>query len=94
MFEDMGKIFVKYWDLFLIKGLSATILLSIMTVALGTVFGALLALIKIGKITYASYFVAADAEHLVPADYEYQISGNNLDGYIITAAIPTATTTK
>ena len=47
MFEDMGKIFVKYWDLFLIKGLSATILLSLMTVVLGTVFGSLLALVKI-----------------------------------------------
>ena len=50
LFEDMGKIFVKYWDLFLIKGLSATILLSLMTVVFGTVLGAVFALIKIGKI--------------------------------------------
>ena len=42
MFEDMGKIFVKYWDLFLIKGLTATILLSLMTVFFGTVIGAAL----------------------------------------------------
>ena len=62
MFEDMGKIFVKYWDLFLIKGLSATILLSIMTVALGTVFGALLALIKIGKIKPLKWIVNAIVE--------------------------------
>ncbi len=62
MFEDMGKIFVKYWDLFLIKGLSATILLSIMTVALGTVFGALLALIKIGKIKPLKWLVNAVVE--------------------------------
>ncbi len=62
MFEDMGKIFVKYWDLFLIKGLSATILLSIMTVALGTVFGALLALVKIGKIKPLKWLVNAIVE--------------------------------
>jgi hypothetical protein len=51
-------------------------------------------LIKIGKTTYASYFVAATDEHLVPADYEYEVNGNNIDGYIITAAIPTSTTSK
>ena len=62
MFEDMGKIFVKYWDLFLIKGLSATILLSIMTVVLGTVFGALLSLIKIGKIKPLKWLVNAIVE--------------------------------
>ncbi len=62
MFEDMGKIFIKYWDLFLIKGLSATILLSIMTVALGTVFGALLALAKIGKIKPLKWLVNAIVE--------------------------------
>ena len=44
-------------------------------------------LIKIGKTTYASYFVAAAGEHLVPANYDYTVSGNNYDGYIITAII-------
>lgn len=62
MFEDMGKIFVKYWDLFLIKGLSATILLSLMTVILGTVFGSLLALIKIGKLKPLKWLVNAIVE--------------------------------
>lgn len=62
MFEDMGKIFVKYWDLFLIKGLSATLLLSLMTVVLGTVFGALLALVKIGKIKPLKWIVNALVE--------------------------------
>ena len=46
--EDMGKIFVKYWDLFLIEGLSATILLSLMTVAFGTILGAVLAAEAVG----------------------------------------------
>lgn len=62
MFQDMGKIFVKYWDLFLIRGLSATILLSLMTVVLGTVFGALLALVKIGKIKPLKWIVNAVVE--------------------------------
>lgn len=62
MFGDMGKIFVKYWDLFLIKGLSATILLSLMTVVLGTVFGSVLALIKIGKIKPLKWLVNAVVE--------------------------------
>lgn len=44
-------------------------------------------LIKVGKITYASYFVSAADSHLVPADYEYTVNGNNYDGYIITAEI-------
>ena len=62
MFEDMGKIFVKYWDLFLIEGLSATIILSIITVFFGTIFGALLALVKIGKIKPLKWIVNAIVE--------------------------------
>ena len=62
MFEDMGKIFVKYWDLFLIKGLTATILLSLMTVLFGTIFGALLAFIKISKIKPLKWLVNAIVE--------------------------------
>ncbi len=46
-------------------------------------------LTKIGRTTYASYFVPATGEHLVPTDYEYTVSGNNYDGYIITAIITT-----
>ena len=57
MFEDMGKLFVKYWDLFLIEGLSATILLSLMTVFFGTILGAVLALVKIGKIEPLKWLV-------------------------------------
>ena len=62
MFEDMGKIFVKYWDLFLIEGLSATILLSLMTVVFGTVLGAVLALVKIGKVKVFKWIVSAVVE--------------------------------
>ncbi len=62
LFEDMGKIFVKYWDLFLIEGLSATILLSLMTVVFGTVLGAVLALVKIGKVKALKWIVNAVVE--------------------------------
>ena len=51
-------------------------------------------LIKIGKTTYASYFVSAVGEHRVPANYDYTVSGNNYDGYIITAIVNPAQTNK
>jgi D-alanyl-D-alanine carboxypeptidase len=44
-------------------------------------------LTKVGKITYASYYLSADGEILVPTEHEYTVSGNNTDGYIITASI-------
>lgn len=44
-------------------------------------------LTKIGRVTYASYYVAADGEYHVPALHKYTVSGNNIDGYIITASI-------
>ena len=62
LFKDMGKIFVKYWDLFLIEGLSATILLSLMTVIFGTLLGAVFALAKIGKIKIFKWIVNAVVE--------------------------------
>ena len=62
LFEDMGKIFVEYWDLFLIKGLSATILLSLMTVVLGTLLGSVFALIKISRITVLKWIINAIVE--------------------------------
>jgi len=33
---------------------------------------------------YAIYYLAKDSEHILPKDYEYTVSGNNVDGYIIT----------
>ena len=48
-------------------------------------------LTKVGKITYASYYLSADGEILVPTEHEYTVSGNNTDGYIITVSITKAT---
>ena len=47
-------------------------------------------LTKVGKITYASYYLSADGEILVPTEHEYTVSGNNTDGYIITVSITKA----
>lgn len=60
--EDMGKIFVKYWDMFLIKGLSATILLSLLTVVCGTLLGAVFAVIKISRIKVLKWIIDAVVE--------------------------------
>ena len=60
--EDMVKIFLKYWDMFLIEGLSATILLSLMTVFFGTLLGAVLALVKISHIKPLKWIVDAVVE--------------------------------
>ena len=40
--------------------------------------------IKDGAKTYAVYFLKMDEKHIVPKNYDYEISGNNVDGYIIT----------
>ena len=60
--EDLGKIFVKYWDMFLIKGLSATILLSLLTVVCGTLLGAVFAVIKISRIKVLKWIIDAVVE--------------------------------
>ncbi len=35
-------------------------------------------------VSYRVYYVAADAEALVPEKYEYTVSGDNMGGYIVT----------
>ena len=60
--QDMAKIFAKYWKLFLVEGLTATILLSLMTVFFGTVIGSLFALVKISKIKPLKWLVNAIVE--------------------------------
>lgn len=58
----MGEIFVEYWDLLLIRGLSATILLSLLTVVLGTVIGAVFAIVKISRVRVFRWIVNAIVE--------------------------------
>lgn len=40
--------------------------------------------IKANNVRYAIYYLSASSEHKVPTEYEYSVSGNNTDGYIIT----------
>lgn len=40
--------------------------------------------VTVSGSSYAIYYLAKDAEHTVPTAYEYTVSGNNVDGYIIT----------
>ena len=48
-FEKFIKIVTRYWDVFLIKGLSTTLALSAIAVFFGAIIGTLLAFGKMGK---------------------------------------------
>lgn len=48
-FEKFIKIVTRYWDVFLIKGLSTTLALSAIAVSFGAIIGTLLAFGKMGK---------------------------------------------
>lgn len=57
MCKDMVTIFSKYWYQFLVKGLGVTLILSLITVVFGAVIGAMLALVKMGKIKPLKWIV-------------------------------------
>ncbi len=62
LINNIIKIMSKYWDVFLIKGLSVTLSLSAITVLFGTIFGFLLALVKLGSSKIANFLVAVFVE--------------------------------
>lgn len=62
LINNIIKIMSKYWDVFLIKGLSVTLSLSAITVLFGTIFGFLLALVKLGRSKIANFLVAVFVE--------------------------------
>lgn len=62
LLQSMGKIFVEYWDIFLIKGLGITLLLSIITVAFGSLIGALFAMAKISRLCVLKFIVSVIVE--------------------------------
>ena len=49
-FEKLTALFLKYWDKFLIDGVEYTLALAAITVASGTVFASVLALMKMSRI--------------------------------------------
>ncbi|WP_436957750.1 ABC transporter substrate-binding protein/permease [Staphylococcus sp. AS1337] len=63
MKKDDGNFFSKYGNFFL-KGIQNTILISIVGVLLGTVFGAIIALIKLSKIKVLRWIASAYIEFL------------------------------
>lgn len=60
--ENIVKIMAKYWDVFLIKGLSITISLSIIAVFFGAILGALLALGKMSRFKVLRGIITAFIE--------------------------------
>ncbi len=36
------------------------------------------------KTTYAVYYLAAGGEYMLPTEYQYEVEGNNTDGYVVT----------
>lgn len=60
--KKMGEIFSEYWYNFLIEGVGTTLLLSLITVGFGAVFGALLAILKMSKIKVIDWIITAFVE--------------------------------
>ena len=60
--EKMGIYFIKYWKVFLLKGVGYTLVLSLITICVGAVIGALFALAKISKLKPLSGIVGAIVE--------------------------------
>ena len=62
VFQNIIKLLVKYWDVFLIKGVSVTLALSAITVVFGAILGALLALMKMSRFRGLRLLVTAFVE--------------------------------
>ena len=60
--ENVVKIMTQYWDVFLIKGLSITISLSVIAVFFGAILGALLALGKMSRFKILRGIITAFIE--------------------------------
>lgn len=62
LFVSMGEIFVKYWDTFLVTGLSGTLILSLITIFFGAIIGSLFAIGKMSRIKPLSWLITAVVE--------------------------------
>lgn len=62
--ENIVKIMTQYWDVFLIKGVSITLLLSLLTVFFGAIFGSLLAIAKMSRFGLLRFIVTAFVEFI------------------------------
>ena len=64
VFQNIIKLLTKYWDVFLIKGVSVTLALSAITVVFGAVLGALLALMRRSHLGIIRFLVTAFVEFI------------------------------
>ena len=64
VFQNIIKLLTKYWDVFLIKGVSVTLALSAITVVFGAVLGALLALMRRSHLRTIRFLVTAFVEFI------------------------------
>ena len=62
--QNIIKIMSRYWDVFLIKGVSITLALSAITVVFGAVLGALLALMRRSHLGVIRFLVTAFVEFI------------------------------
>ena len=62
VFQNIIKLLTKYWDVFLIKGVSITLALSAITVFFGAILGSLLALMKMSPLKLLRFLVTAFVE--------------------------------
>ena len=64
VFQNIIKLLAKYWDVFLVKGVSVTLALSAITVVFGAVLGALLALMRRSHLGVIHFLVTAFVEFI------------------------------
>lgn len=62
--KNIGEILAKYWKVFLVEGLSATLSLSAITVFFGAIFGALLAFGKLSRFKLLRFLITAFVEFI------------------------------
>lgn len=60
--QNIIKILIRYWDVFLIKGVSVTLSLSALTVFFGAIIGSLLAMANLSRLRLLRFFVSAFVE--------------------------------
>ena len=64
LLQNMGKVFTKYWRLFLFEGVSNTLLLAAIAVLFGTVIGSLFAIMKLSRFKPLGWMITAIVEVL------------------------------
>ena len=64
VFQNIIKLLARYWDVFLVKGVSVTLALSAITVVFGAVLGALLALMRRSHLGVIRFLVTALVEFI------------------------------